>query len=166
MHLNIGYNMSIKLNKCNLDYFLDYINDNSGEFGIGKTKFGEVPSQQDVGYNIEEYLKYSLSIDIGGRRPIGIIFLKEIFDKTLELSIIIKEEYRRQNILKDLLKLNNKFRQNCGIGFLNSLLRESKKSKIVTSVTKDSSLERMLISLGFILEEKSAINNKMLYSLC
>ena len=157
--------MNIELNRCSIDDLLDYINDSSGEFGIHKTKFGEVPLQKDVSNNIEDYLKYSLSINIEKIKPIGIIFLKEIFDKTLELSIIIKEEYRKKHVLINLLKLNDKFILNTGVGFLNSLLKSLGKSSIITSVTESSPLESILLILGFKLKDKSSTNNKVLYSL-
>lgn len=157
--------MDIKLEKCTIDDLLDYINDNSGEFGIEKTKFGEVPLQKDVGNNIEEYLKYSLSIHFGQKKPIGIIFLKEIYEKTLELSIIIKEEYRNKNLLGFLLILNKKFKNESGSSFLHCLIKSVNKTRILTSVNKDSYLEKILLDLDFLLVDKSILNNKVLYSL-
>lgn len=157
--------MNISLERCTIDNLLEYINDNSGEFGIEKTKFGEVPLQQHVANNIDEYLEYSLSIHIDKNKPIGIIFLRKICKKTLELSIIIKEEYRNKNLLNFLLKTNCKFKNEHKCGFLNYFIKSINKTNIVTSVTEYSYLEQILLNLGFKLIDKSILNNKVLYSL-
>lgn len=157
--------MNISLKRCTIDNLLEYINDNGGEFGIEKTKFGEVPLQKYVANNIDEYLECSLSICIDKNKPIGIIFLRSLCKKTLELSIIIKEEYRNKNLLNFLLKTNCSFKNEHNCGFLNYLIKSINKTNIVTSVTKNSYLEKILLDLGFILVDKSISNNKVLYSL-
>lgn len=166
MHLNLEDNSNIKLDRSTLGDLIDYINDSDGEFGVGNTRFGEVPSQSDVGNNVEEYLKYALSIKkSGNERPIGLIFFRDINGKALELSIILKKEYRNKNILYHLVELNEKLKADSGIEFLHTLLRGFLKSRIVTSVTKNSHLEKILIKLGFIMDQRYTGNNKVLYSL-
>lgn len=162
MHLKID----IKIEQATLDNLCDYVNDSGCEFAVDKTKSGEVPSQEEVGHNIENYLEYSLAIKIK-KKLIGFIFLKKVFERTVEMSIIIKEEYRHRNLLRNLLVLNKEFRQRQQNkeDFLQMLSLSMDGCNIVTSVTRGSFLEKALLDIGFTLIGKSLGNDKVLYSL-
>ena len=109
-----------------------------------------VPPTDCLMSNIEDYLNHSYSIVTDAGIPIGMIYLYPIEYNVLELSIVIKIQYRGRGILNNLIGrlYKTKFK----------ILKEiAKKYKIITLVNRDSPLSIMLEMLGF---RKSIINTR------
>ena len=109
-----------------------------------------LPSPDCLMSNIEDYTDHSYSIVTSTGLPIGMIYLYPIEHNVLELSIVIKLEYRKRGILNNLIGqlARTKF----------EILKEiAKKYKIITLVNRDSPLSIMLEMLGF---RKSIINTR------